>query len=227
MTSTHSSLSEMFNPFKDALKNVSTTKKVQIWKELQKSPKAMELCSMLYGSLDGRRAWGRMDGGGGLVTKSCLTIVIPWIVQHARPCCPWDSPGKNTGLGCHFLLLENRYIYIYMAESICCSPDTITILLIGYSPIQKEKCKKKKKKEITQCSSDSSVHMHTVLIKNATALLLSKILHYQIQKKPQEFIFLTSSTRLFLDQTLKNTVLIYSFFFSFSSFLPFFLCVYS
>ena len=19
-------------------------------------------------------------------------------------CCPWDSPGKNTGVGCHFLL---------------------------------------------------------------------------------------------------------------------------
>ena len=24
--------------------------------------------------------------------------------QHARPPCPWDSPGKNTGVGCHFLL---------------------------------------------------------------------------------------------------------------------------
>ena len=22
----------------------------------------------------------------------------------ARPLCPWDSPGKNTGTGCHFLL---------------------------------------------------------------------------------------------------------------------------
>ena len=22
----------------------------------------------------------------------------------ARPLCPWDSPGKNTGVGCHFLL---------------------------------------------------------------------------------------------------------------------------
>ena len=21
-----------------------------------------------------------------------------------RPLCPWDSPGKNTGVGCHFLL---------------------------------------------------------------------------------------------------------------------------
>ena len=22
----------------------------------------------------------------------------------ARLLCPWDSPGKNTGMGCHFLL---------------------------------------------------------------------------------------------------------------------------
>ena len=40
--------------------------------------------------------------GGGLVTKSCLTLAIPWTVAHqARP---WASPGKNTGMGCHFLL---------------------------------------------------------------------------------------------------------------------------
>ena len=24
--------------------------------------------------------------------------------QPTRPYCPWDSPGKNTGVGCHFLL---------------------------------------------------------------------------------------------------------------------------
>ena len=25
-------------------------------------------------------------------------------LQPARPLCPWDSLGKNTGVGCHFLL---------------------------------------------------------------------------------------------------------------------------
>ena len=40
--------------------------------------------------------------GGGLVAKSCLTLVTP--------CGPpgssvrGDSPGRNTGVGCHFLL---------------------------------------------------------------------------------------------------------------------------
>ena len=30
--------------------------------------------------------------------------VRPHIWQPTRHPCPWDSPGKNTGVGCHFLL---------------------------------------------------------------------------------------------------------------------------
>ena len=30
--------------------------------------------------------------------------VGPRGLQPARLLCPWDSPGKNTGVGCHFLL---------------------------------------------------------------------------------------------------------------------------
>ena len=30
--------------------------------------------------------------------------VWPHRWQPTRLCCPWDSPGKNTGVGCHFLL---------------------------------------------------------------------------------------------------------------------------
>ena len=40
-----------------------------------------------------------ISGGGGLVPQSCLTLVIPWTVA-ARLLCPWDFPGKNTGVGC-------------------------------------------------------------------------------------------------------------------------------
>ena len=29
--------------------------------------------------------------------------VTPWTAAHQAPR-PWDSPGKNTGVGCHFLL---------------------------------------------------------------------------------------------------------------------------
>ena len=37
-----------------------------------------------------------------LVTQSCLTLCNP--MEPTRLLCPWNSPGKNTGVGCHFLL---------------------------------------------------------------------------------------------------------------------------
>ena len=38
-----------------------------------------------------------------LVTQSCLTLGTPWTITLQAPL-PWDSPGKNTGISCHFLL---------------------------------------------------------------------------------------------------------------------------
>ena len=35
--------------------------------------------------------------------QSCLTVQ-PHRQQPTRLPHPWDSPGKNTGVGCHFLL---------------------------------------------------------------------------------------------------------------------------
>ena len=35
--------------------------------------------------------------------QSCLTLCDPTDSSH-RLCRPWDSSGKNTGVGCHFLL---------------------------------------------------------------------------------------------------------------------------
>ena len=36
--------------------------------------------------------------------QSCLTLCdSPWTATP-RLLCPWDSPGRNTGVGCHFLL---------------------------------------------------------------------------------------------------------------------------
>ena len=32
-----------------------------------------------------------------------LLFETPWTVQPTRLLCPWDSPGKNTGVGCHAL----------------------------------------------------------------------------------------------------------------------------
>ena len=42
-----------------------------------------------------------------LLLLSCFSRVrlcaTPWTAAHQGPR-PWDSPGKNTGVGCHFLL---------------------------------------------------------------------------------------------------------------------------
>ena len=35
--------------------------------------------------------------------QSCLTL-WPHGLRPTRLLCPWDSPGKKTGVGCHFLL---------------------------------------------------------------------------------------------------------------------------
>ena len=42
-------------------------------------------------------------GGGGLVTKLCPILGIPWTAAHQTPR-SMDFPGKNTGVGSHFLL---------------------------------------------------------------------------------------------------------------------------
>ena len=39
-----------------------------------------------------------------LVVQSCPTLCDPMDCKPARLLCPWDSPGKNTGVGCHALL---------------------------------------------------------------------------------------------------------------------------
>ena len=42
------------------------------------------------------------------VAAAAASVVSDSVQPHrwkpTRLCCPWDSPGKNTGVGCHFLL---------------------------------------------------------------------------------------------------------------------------
>ena len=72
-----------------------------------------ELCSKLYGSLDGRRVWGRM------VTCICMT------------------------------------------ESLCCSPETVTTLLIDYIQYKIKSLRKGKKKRYIHsngCRHSSTIY---------------------------------------------------------------------
>ena len=41
----------------------------------------------------------------GNVERVNRSVVSDCLQSHELyPLCPWDSPGKNTGMGCHFLL---------------------------------------------------------------------------------------------------------------------------
>jgi len=43
-----------------------------------------------------------------LVAQSCLTLLL-FGLYPTRLFCPWDSPGKNTAVGCHALLLQGIF----------------------------------------------------------------------------------------------------------------------
>ena len=56
----------------------------------------------------------------------CLVVsdsLQPHRPQPTRPLCPWDSPGKNTGVGCHFLLQkklqkEIKWSHLVVSDSL-------------------------------------------------------------------------------------------------------------
>ena len=38
--------------------------------------------------------------------STVLAWKIPWTQEPGGLLCPWDFPGKDTGVGCHFLLQD-------------------------------------------------------------------------------------------------------------------------
>ena len=73
----------------------------------------------------------------------------PHGLQPARLLCPWDSPGKNTGAGCHFLLqgifpiqesnpglLHGRQILYRLSHQGRSVVDTIVMFILAFSPLQ-------------------------------------------------------------------------------------------
>ena len=57
-----------------------------------------------------------------LVAQLCPTLLQPHGLQPARLLCPWDSPGKNTGVGCHSLLPSRGYM-TWFQETECRGRD--------------------------------------------------------------------------------------------------------
>ena len=55
--------------------------------------KSMKMCPILY-----------VIAAAAKLLQSCLTLCDPIDSSPLGSPSPWDSPGKNTGVGCHFLL---------------------------------------------------------------------------------------------------------------------------
>jgi len=100
----------------------------------------MEFCSILCGSLDRRGVWGRMDtcipgsgkshpgGHGNPLQYSCLKNPQGW--RSLMGYSPWGCKSQNN-----WETSTAQDTGICMAESLCCPLKTITILLIGYTPM--------------------------------------------------------------------------------------------
>ena len=64
--------------------------------------------------------------------QSCLTLCDPIDGSPPRLPRPWDSPGKNTGVGCHFLL-QCLKVKSEVAQSFPTLSDPMDCSLLGSS----------------------------------------------------------------------------------------------
>ena len=72
------------------------------------------------------------------VTQSCPTLCDPMDYSLPDSSSPWDSPGKSTGVGCHFLFQgifptqgSNPHLLHWMLDSFTTEPSISCKLLKG------------------------------------------------------------------------------------------------
>ena len=78
-----------------------------------------------------------------LLSRFSLTSVVsgsvpPQRQQPIRLLCPWESPGKNTGVGCHFPLqcMNACMLSLFSHVQLCATPWTAAhqaLLSTGFS----------------------------------------------------------------------------------------------
>ena len=90
----------------DYLSLVGSRKSANIWRMKEKW---LDLCFRMQIQNEPEWKWFRWDGAVRtyvvvLVSKLCLTLLRSHGLWPTRFLRSWDSPGKNTGVGCHFLL---------------------------------------------------------------------------------------------------------------------------
>ena len=61
------------------------------------------------------------------VIHSCPTLRDPHGLQPTRLLCPWESPGKSTGGGCHTLLQG-----IFLTQGTCISSVSCILWQVLY-----------------------------------------------------------------------------------------------
>ena len=93
----------MINYFCCATKSIGLASiEMEIWQGGQK-----KRCGAAFWTCHVSAAGLRWDLRPGVVvvqSLSCIRLLQPHGLQLARLLCPWDSTGKNTEVGCHFLL---------------------------------------------------------------------------------------------------------------------------
>ena len=68
-------------------------------------------------------------------TQSLWSSLRPTGRQPARLLCPWDSPGRNTGVGCSTLLRERKYGVLSWIDANVKSVLAFKIFLICFKNI--------------------------------------------------------------------------------------------
>ena len=95
-----------------------------------------------------------------MCVRSCFSRVrlfVTLCTVAARLLCRWDSPGKNTGVGCHFLLqgifcTQGSNLYCWHLTALTCGFFTTSatweapFVSIYHSPVLSESLQKQKVK---------------------------------------------------------------------------------
>ena len=67
-----------------------------------------------------------------LVAKSCSTLQRPHGLQPTKLLCPWNFPGKNTGVGCHFLLQIFTFYAVNFSNQLLLNQESFSFLYPYY-----------------------------------------------------------------------------------------------
>ena len=107
--------------------------------------------------------------------------------QPTRLPCPWDSPGKNTGVGCHFLLqcikVKSESEVAQSRPTLCDSMDW-SFPVFQYLPEFAQ--------TLVHWGSDASQLFHPLLPPSLPSLILSQhqVLFHQVAKMYQVLRFI-------------------------------------